>query len=137
MILWAAVFAGLALVVAAAAMAVAMVRAERRARRRLYQALGLGHQAIDLLMARNGDVLSELSILRNSQVTTHPAPEAALEAPAPVTEGAAAAEGSLTHSESVLAPPRAPSAPRASRPVEARPLASRRRQPYSGRHRQF
>jgi hypothetical protein len=137
MILWAAVFAGLALVVAAAAMAVAMVRAERRARRRLYRALGLGHQAVDLLMARNGDVLSELSILRNSQANAQAAPDAALEAAAPVTEVTAAAEGSLTHSESVLAPPRAHSALRASRPIEARPLASRRRQPYSGRHRQF
>lgn len=119
----------LALLLAAAALAVAMIRAERRARRRLYMALGLGNDAVDLLMARSGDVLTELSLLRMSPATR--------DAVAPVIEPATV-DAELREAEAPAradAPPsRFQPAARPTRTAEGR-LPANRRVPYSSRHR--
>lgn len=65
MLVWPAVFAALVVVaVAIVLLAVWIFRAERRARRHLYRSLGLNEETVDLLMARNRDVLSELALVR-------------------------------------------------------------------------
>ncbi|HEX4711829.1 hypothetical protein [Phenylobacterium sp.] len=115
MTLLAVLIVGLGLVIAAGALLVAASRAELRARRSLYRALGIGEEAVDLLIARNGDVLSELSLLRP--------PEAA--DPAPDGEEAASA----------IAPLRPEAAARPVRQGEARLPPTARRQPYASRDR--
>ena len=62
--LWVWLFVGLLLVVVIGACLVAMSRAERRARRTLYRALGLGETTVGFLMERNRDVLAELTFVR-------------------------------------------------------------------------
>ena len=62
MLLWLILLAGF--LIAATLLVVAMLRAERRARRSLYRALDLSEETIELLMTRNGDVLSELTLVR-------------------------------------------------------------------------
>lgn len=122
MTLLALLIIGLGLVIAAGALLVAASRAELRARRNLYRALGIGEEAVDLLIARNGDVLSELTLLR--------APEAAAQA-----EDASAAEGDEAGSQSG---PLRPLAARPARSGEARLLpTTTRRQPYAGRNRRL
>jgi hypothetical protein len=130
MILWVSLFAGLAVAtIAFVALGVAMLRAERRARRNLYRALGLGEEAADLLIARNGDVLSELARLRMSPAASDAA------APAidtPATEG----------DEPPLRPEAAPLHPqsgvRSLRSGETRLTGrSARRLPHAGRHRRL
>ena len=62
MLLWVTLLAGMLIVTTL--LVVAMLRAERRARRSLYRALDLSEETIELLMSRNGDVLSELTLMR-------------------------------------------------------------------------
>jgi hypothetical protein len=52
---------------------VAMAQADRRARRMLFRALGLDEATVDLLMARNGDVLAELALVRRGDTPETPA----------------------------------------------------------------
>jgi hypothetical protein len=124
MILWVSLFAGLAVAtIAFVALGVAMWRAERRARRNLYRALGLGEEAADLLIARNGDVLSELAHLRRSP--------AASDAAAPAADPAGSdASGSAEADPMSFG---ATAEGRLGRPIETRRPASSRRGRYSGR----
>jgi len=64
MLLWVLVIVGLALAAAAVGLVLAMRQAERRARRSLFRGLGLDEETVELLMARNGDVLAELALVR-------------------------------------------------------------------------
>jgi hypothetical protein len=64
MLLWISLFGGLALILAMIALMLSMGRAERRARRSLYRALGLAEATVDFLMKRNRDVLAELNYVR-------------------------------------------------------------------------
>ena len=64
MLLWVTLLAGLLIVTTL--LVVAMLRAERRARRSLYRALDLSEETVEILMSRNGDVLSELTLVRIS-----------------------------------------------------------------------
>lgn len=97
LVIW--LIGGLALTAAAAGLALAMSHAERRARRTLFRTLGLDAATVELLMARNRDVLAELALVRRQDLPTgqaagdppavaspqgraairlvHPAPEAA------------------------------------------------------------
>ena len=63
---------GLALMIGAVVLVVAMRRAERRARRVLFRALGLDEPTIDLLMARNDEVLAELARMRRGDAARGP-----------------------------------------------------------------
>ena len=126
MVLWILLFVGLALLLSAVALTFAMIRAERRARRRLYCALGLGDDAVELLMARSGDVVTELSLLRMSPAVrdgaappTDPEPE----------------DGHETPARAETAAQRFQPAARPARPADGRVSAATRRLPYSGRHR--
>lgn len=69
MLLWILLLGGLALVAAALGLILAMGHAERRARRTLFRALGLPEETVDLLMARNGDVMDELALVRRQDMT--------------------------------------------------------------------
>jgi hypothetical protein len=60
---------GLMLAATCAWLTIAMSRAERRARRGLYRALGLAEATVDYLMERNRDVLTELSYVRANEAT--------------------------------------------------------------------
>jgi len=125
MVLWVLLSVGLALLLAAVVLAVAMIRAERRARRRLYRALGLGEDAVELLMARSADVLTELSLLRMSPT--------ARDAGVPPIEGFGDEDHEIaTRPDSV---PRFQAATRPQRTADGRVPAPTRRLPYSGRHR--
>ncbi len=130
MILWVSLFAGLAVAtIATVALGVAMWRAERRARRNLYRALGLGEEAADLLIARNGNVLSELARLRISP--------AASDGAAPAID-APAAEGDEPPPRPEAAPLRPQSGVRSVRSGETRLTATpARRLPHAGRHRRL
>ena len=64
MLLWVLVIVGLALAAAALGLVLAMRHAERRARRSLFRGLGMDDETVELLMARNGDVLAELALVR-------------------------------------------------------------------------
>ena len=84
MLLWVSLLAGLLIVTTV--LVVAMLRAERRARRALFRALELSEDTIELLMSRNGDVLSELTLVRISPPTPEAdAIERAAQAPVPET----------------------------------------------------
>jgi hypothetical protein len=73
MLLWILAIGGLTLAVATVALLfVAMHHAERRARRRLFRALSLDDETVELLMARNGDVLAELTLVRRHMPSTEP-----------------------------------------------------------------
>jgi hypothetical protein len=126
MILWVAV--GIALTVATVAaigLGVAMSQAERRARRNLYRALGLGDEAANLLIARKSDVLSELARLRRPAVASD---AAASETPGP--------DGHRPPSDPDAAPLRSQAGVRSARSGDGEfPAASARRTPYAGRHR--
>lgn len=64
MLLWVLLIGGLAAILAMFALTLSIARAERRARRSLYRALGLAETTVDFLMERNRDVLAELSYVR-------------------------------------------------------------------------
>ena len=73
--------------IAAIGLGFAMSRAERRARRNLYRALGISADAVDRLMARNADVLAELAAVRTSngvRDTDLPAGAAVIEGGVPI-----------------------------------------------------
>jgi hypothetical protein len=76
MLLWIWLLGGLGLAVAAVGLILAMRHAETRARRTLFRALGLDEATVDLLMARNGDVLAELALVRRQDLSAADAPEA-------------------------------------------------------------
>lgn len=65
MLLWVSILGGLALIIGTTALVLSMGRAERRARRNLYRSLGLAETTVEYLMARNRDVLSELTYVRH------------------------------------------------------------------------
>jgi hypothetical protein len=65
MFLWVSLFGGLALILSIAGLVLSMGRAERRARRKLYRSLGLEETTVDFLMARNRDVIAELTYVRH------------------------------------------------------------------------
>jgi hypothetical protein len=67
MLLWVVFFAGLALLTAAGALAFAIYRSERRARRALYRSLGLEDRIVEQAMQRNGAVWAELAMLRQEE----------------------------------------------------------------------
>lgn len=126
MIWWVWLSVGLMLLLAAAALAVAMIRAERRARRRLYRALGLGEDAVELLMTRSTDVLTELSLLRMSPTSR--------DAVVPPIDSLSDDDHEvLTRMDPV--PQRFQPTGRSQRGAEGRVSAPTRRMPYSGRHR--
>jgi hypothetical protein len=60
---------GLLLAATCAWLVVSLSRAERRARRSLYRALGLAEATVEYLMERNRDVLTELSYVRENEAT--------------------------------------------------------------------
>jgi hypothetical protein len=64
MLLWVLLIGGVALTGAVLMLILSMGQAERRARRSLFRALGLDDETAELLMARNGDVLAELTLVR-------------------------------------------------------------------------
>lgn len=64
MLLWVLLIGGLATILAIVVLVVSVSRAERRARRSLYRALGLADTTVEFLMERNRDVLAELSYVR-------------------------------------------------------------------------
>ncbi|MFL5297712.1 MAG: hypothetical protein ACJ798_15150 [Phenylobacterium sp.] len=70
MLLWVLVLGGLLLAAGGAALFLAMIRAERRARLTLYRKLGLDEATVALLMARNGDLLADLALARRQDATT-------------------------------------------------------------------
>jgi hypothetical protein len=123
MILWVAVGVVLAVAtIAAIGLGVAMSRADRRARLKLYRVLGIPEDAIERLMARNGDVTAELAALRMSN--------AARDVDTP-TGVSASADGSRIEPEA--APPWAATGARPAGPPEARRPVGARREAYRGR----
>jgi hypothetical protein len=81
MLLWILLLGGLALTTAVVWLALSMGRAERRARRALFRAVGLDETMVELLMDRDGDVLAELTLVRRAEAGAHPPLE-------PTSEGA-------------------------------------------------
>jgi hypothetical protein len=69
MLLWILLTCGVALSVGVVAVALATIRAERRARRNLYGALGLGDDLISVLMARKGSVSAQLALVRQAALS--------------------------------------------------------------------
>lgn len=119
MLIWVSLLGVLTLVIATVAMIFAMSRAERRARRKLFEALGLTAETIELLMARNGDVLAELALVRLSPPTEQD--DAAPSAPASAPE---------------MSVQRSPPTIRLVHPAPGETRASPSgREPYSSRHR--
>ncbi|HEY8004078.1 MAG TPA: hypothetical protein VIE16_07615 [Phenylobacterium sp.] len=115
------------LAVAVVGLTVAMLRAERRARRRLYRALGLGDGVVELLMARNSDVLTELNLLRKPPMASAAAK----------TPGAAVPAADEPIAEPEASPEKAHPTAHPIRSADVRPPPGQRRQPYSGRHRRL
>jgi hypothetical protein len=74
MLFWLSLSFGLGLGVAVIAVVLAMGRAERRARRALYTALGYGDQMIAALMAQKGSISDQLALIRETRVATAPDP---------------------------------------------------------------
>jgi hypothetical protein len=122
MLLWISLLGGTALLVSVIMLIVAMARAERRARRNLFRALGLPEETVELLMARNSDILAELALVRIANATAGEADLAEPDEPATVAD-------TLPHR---LQPTIRLIHPA---PGEARPTGGPRRQPYSGRRR--
>jgi hypothetical protein len=110
--------------IAALGLGVAMSRADRRARRKLYRALGIPEDAVEQLMARNGDVATELAALRISNASRD------AETPA---RGPARGDNSRTEPEA--AAPWAATGARPAGPPEARRPASVRHDVYGRRRR--
>jgi hypothetical protein len=82
---------------------------------------------VELLMARNGDVLSELTLLRKPPMASGGA-MAREPAPAAAVEPAAGPEAAPEKAQPVAHPIRS---------TEVRLPPGQRRQPYSGRHRRL
>ncbi len=120
MLLWFLLLGGMALAAGMLATVLAMGRAERRARRSLFRMLGLPEETVELLMARNGDVLAELALVRRQDLSGL----AGVEPAAPeATAGRPAIR--LVHPQGPAAAP--------SQPVDARPSGNRRRLGLPGR----
>lgn len=66
MLLWVLLLVGMALATALVMLFFAMRRADRRARRVLFHTLGMTEETVDLLMARNSDVVSALALVRRT-----------------------------------------------------------------------
>ena len=122
MLLWFSLLGGAALSAAVIALVIAMSRAERRARRNLFHALGLADETVELLMARNSDILAELALVRIANPAAGEAELAEPDEPPTVAE---------------TLPKRLQPTIRLVHPThgEARPTGGPRRQPYSGRRR--
>lgn len=119
MLLWISLVGGVGLAVAAVGLLLAMRHAERRARRTLFRALGLDEATVDLLMARNGDVLAELALVRRQDLASGEPPE-----PAPIRTKPAIRLVHPTAGDAELAPPP---------PDPGRPAGERRRLRLPGR----
>ena len=126
MLLWILLLGGLALVAAALALVLAMGSAEKRARRSLFRTLGLPEETVDLLMARNGDVLAELALVRRQDMAGLTGAGLSGAEPAALEPSASRAQPAirLVHPTGVAAP--TPAEP-------ARPSGSRRRLQLPGR----
>ena len=122
MLLWLSLLGGVALLVAVIALVVAMSRAERRARRNLFRALGLPDETVELLMARNSDILAELALVR---IPNAGSSEPDLAKPDEPPTAADTLPHRLQPTIRLVHPA----------PGEARPAGGPRRQPYSGRRR--
>jgi hypothetical protein len=120
MILWVAVGVGLVTTIAAIGLGFAMWRADRRARRNLYRALGISEDVIDRLMTRRGDVTAELAVLRGSSNAPRGADTS--------TQASASGEGSRAEPDAapqwaaIGARPAGPAEARAVAALEARPI---------------
>ncbi len=133
MLLWVLVIVGLAMAAAALGLVVAMRQAERRARRSLFRGLGLDDETVELLMARNGDVLAELTLVRlhppNIESETD-GPHGPAETPSrrlqPTTR--------FLHPLDGGAPSAAAQAASATNAEPRLPASGRRRLPHPGRH---
>lgn len=66
MLLWILLSCGVAGAVLALVCALAMVRAERRARRNFYMTLGFNEELVSALMAQKGPVSTQLALVRQS-----------------------------------------------------------------------
>jgi hypothetical protein len=75
MLLWILLTCVVALGVGVAAGVLATIRAERRARRNLYGALGLGDDLVSVLMARKGSVSVQLALVRQATLSNRARPE--------------------------------------------------------------
>src|SRR5260221_7218628 len=73
MLLWIWLLLALTLAAVGGGLLFAMARAERRARRGLYRALELDDATVELLMARNGNVLADLALVRRPGRAAAPA----------------------------------------------------------------
>jgi hypothetical protein len=124
MVLWVSFLSGLALAITVVALIVAMARAERRTRRRLFHALGLPEETIDLLMARSGDVIAELALVR---ISASPAAEANDAEPGPQTPAPEPASPRPLPTIRLVHPA----------PGEAHVPGAARGEPHSGRHRRL
>ena len=118
MLLWILLLGGVALVGSAVALILAMAKAERRARRTLYRALGLPEETIELLVSRNGDVLAELTAMRRRDLASlaEEEPPRAEAAPAGPPPSRAASAIRLVHPLNGASPPAAPPPPETVRP---------------------
>jgi hypothetical protein len=105
MLFWLFLSFGLGLAVAVIAVVLAMDRAERRARRTLYTALGYNDQLVAALMVQKGSIAAQLALVRE----TH-APAAPDQASAGVDALKSAAPRSLRMSRSVNGARTAPAA---------------------------
>jgi hypothetical protein len=123
MLLWIWLIGGVALAAAVVGLIVAVSQAERRARRTLFRALGLDEETVELLMARNGDVLAELALVRRQDL-------AALSGAEPAEPEPAAGRTQLSIR---LVHPAGPAAVVTPPADAARPAASRRRLQLPGR----
>jgi hypothetical protein len=110
MLLWIWLLGGLGLAAVGVGLIFAMGHAERRARRMLFRALGLDEATVELLMARNGDVMAELALVRRQDTSpaepsepasahpkasirlVHPISDEALSTPPPPDPGRPAGE---------------------------------------------
>jgi hypothetical protein len=124
MSLWIWLIGGLALAGAGFGLVAAMWRAERRARRTLFRSLGIDEATVQLLMARDGDVLAELTLVRRQ--TLPPAQGGDELTSSPPKRGRPAIRLVPPAERSAL-----PSAPPPNDPV--RPPADRRRLRLPGR----
>lgn len=86
MLLWIWLVLALMLAAVGAGLLFVMARAERRARRALYRTLDIDEATVELLLARNGDVMADLALVRRAETEdgegVEPEPPAARAKPA-------------------------------------------------------
>ena len=75
MSIWLSLLFVLAMTAAVAGAIVAMRRADQRARRNLYAALGYGEDLVAALIAQKGPVSAQLAVVRKTSILTSPRPD--------------------------------------------------------------